>query len=310
MSGARACATAVGPAAGRAAAAADHQVLGRSVDAGGLHPDVELEDVGLERDLPRPREHVHVPPPQQRRHVAQHHVAEQRDERGERVRLVVLALRQGEVGEVPPAAERERRADDDRLGRGEGRGGAGERRGVRSWAEGGRRGAVGVAGRGRAAPWWRGVGGRASPPSPRGATPSEGTCTRRTSRRPARGGWRWRRWSVGGGAPHRTRAAGEGGDRMWGRGGGGGGGGVGGASHPDDVVEARAEEPLVEGVGELGVERVVEVEEEAERPGGGGGGGGARQRGVGGRVCGARRRLGAAVSAAHLKTMWKTPSTS
>ena len=82
------------------------------------------------------------------------------------------------------------------------------------------------------------------------------------------------------------------------------------ASHPDDVVEARAEEPLVEGVGELGVERVVEVEEEPKRPGGGGG----ERRGVSEgfvgwrRVCGARRRRGAAL--AHLKTMWKTPSTS
>lgn len=70
--------------------------------------------------------------------------------------------------------------------------------------------------------------------------------------------------------------------------GGGGGAGRGRGSHPDDVVEARAEEPLVEGVGELGVERVVEVEEEAERP---------AAKGEEGEwavseVCAGRRRLG------------------
>ena len=49
-----------------------HEELGRAVDACGLHPDVELEDVGLEGDLAAPREEMHVVAAQGRAAVAQH----------------------------------------------------------------------------------------------------------------------------------------------------------------------------------------------------------------------------------------------
>mmetsp|Transcript_39358 Transcript_39358/g.89372 ORF Transcript_39358/g.89372 Transcript_39358/m.89372 type:complete len:271 (-) Transcript_39358:318-1130(-) len=80
----------------------NHQVLWRAIDASCLHPDMELKDIRLQSDLARPCEHVHVPPPQERREVTEHHVAEYWDERRERVDLVVIPLLEGEVLEIPP----------------------------------------------------------------------------------------------------------------------------------------------------------------------------------------------------------------
>ena len=96
----------------------DHQILWGAVDARGLHPTVELQDVRLECDLTAPREEVHVPLAQRLGDVSQHQIEEDGDERSVRMHLVVIALLEGKELVHPPEADGEARAEQAELGKG------------------------------------------------------------------------------------------------------------------------------------------------------------------------------------------------